>query len=190
LRRISAIGSDRRLHGRPLIPTARRIPAIAALSGRTIVAVESKTWILTGSPANFAVTSELGFTLIGFKERRRRQALEMAAGDRIVFYLTQVSAFAASALIVGELFESREPVWPGKPGSPDQYPWRVPIAPELVLDEADWIPAESMVDDLDHIGKWPREHWKLAFQGQLRTVTPADSARLVERLRLAGGVRA
>jgi hypothetical protein len=160
------------------------------MRGRTIVAVASKTWILTGSPANFAVTRELGFSVIGFKERRRRQALEMEAGDRIVFYITKVSAFAASAVVVGELFEDREPIWPGKPGSPDQYPWRIPIAPELVLDEAEWIPAESMVGELEHIAKWPREHWKLAFQGQLRTITPADSKKLVDRLQLAGAVRA
>jgi hypothetical protein len=154
------------------------------------VAVASKTWILTGSPANFAVTRELGFSVIGFKERRRRQALEMEAGDRIVFYITKVSAFAASAVVAGELFEDREPIWPGKPGSPDQYPWRIPIAPELVLEEAEWIPAESMVGELEHIAKWPREHWKLAFQGQLRTITPADSQKLVDRLQLAGAVRA
>jgi hypothetical protein len=160
------------------------------MRGRTIVAVASKTWILTGSPANFAVTRELGFSVIGFKERRRRQALEMEAGDRIVFYITKVSAFAASAVVVGKLFEDREPIWPGKPGSPDQYPWRIPIAPELVLDEAEWIPAESMVGELEHIAKWPREHWKLAFQGQLRTITPADSKKLVDRLQLAGAVRA
>jgi hypothetical protein len=154
------------------------------------VAVASKTWILTGSPANFAVTRELGFSVIGFKERRRRQALEMEAGDRIVFYITKVPAFAASAVVAGELFEDREPIWPGKPGSPDQYPWRIPIAPELVLEEAEWIPAESMVGELEHIAKWPREHWKLAFQGQLRTITPADSQKLVDRLQLAGAVRA
>lgn len=152
------------------------------------MAVASKTWILTGSPANFAVTRDLGFSVIGFKERRRRQALEMEVGDRIVFYITKVSAFAASALVAGELFEDREPIWPGKPGSPDQYPWRIPIAPELVLDEAEWIPAESLVGELEHIAKWPPEHWKLAFQGQLRTITPADSQLLVDRLQLAGAV--
>jgi hypothetical protein len=46
------------------------------------------TWILTGSPENFAVTRERGFTLIGMKEGRRRQAESMVPGDRIVLYLT------------------------------------------------------------------------------------------------------
>jgi hypothetical protein len=152
--------------------------------------VASKTWILTGSPENFAVTRELGFRLVGAKERRRRQALEMETGDRIVFYLTRVMAFAGSALVDGELFEDRAPLWPGKPGKADPYPWRLPTVPELVLDEPDWIPAASLVGQLEHIGKWPPEHWKLAFQGQLRTVSDADAALLVDRMRSAGAVRA
>ena len=76
----------------------------------------ARTWILTGSPENFAATRAHEFTVIGLKERRRRQALEMETGDRIVFYLTRVMAFAASARIVGELYEDRTPIWPGKPG--------------------------------------------------------------------------
>ncbi len=151
--------------------------------------VPNKTWILTGSPENFAVTRELGFEVIGCKERRRRQALEMEPGDRIVFYLTRVMAFAASAHITGPLFEDRTPLWPGKPGAADPYPWRLPTTAELVLEQPDWVPAESLVDELEHIGKWPRDHWKLAFQGQLRTVSEADAALLVDRLRSAGGVR-
>ncbi|MEA2298545.1 MAG: hypothetical protein QOF77_1481 [Solirubrobacteraceae bacterium] len=149
----------------------------------------TKTWILTGSPENFAVTREHDFRLIGCKERRRRQALEMEPGDRIVFYLTRVMAFAASAQVTGELFEDRTPLWPGKPGAADLYPWRLPTVPEIVLDEGGWVPAESLVDELEHIGKWPREHWKLAFQGQLRTVSTADAALLVDRMRAAGAVR-
>ena len=152
--------------------------------------VASKTWILTGSPENFAVTRELDFRVVGAKERRRRQALEMQPGDRIVFYLTRVMAFAASARVTGELFEDRTPVWPGKPGAADAYPWRLPTAPEIVLEQADWVPAVTLVDELEHIGKWPREHWKLAFQGQLRTVSPADAALLVERMRGPSVVRA
>ena len=37
----------------------------------------SATWILTGSPENYETTRELGFTLIGMKERRRRMAESM-----------------------------------------------------------------------------------------------------------------
>jgi hypothetical protein len=145
------------------------------------------TWILTGSPENFAATREHGFRLIGMKERRRNQALAMETGDRIVFYLTRVGRFAGSARISGGLFEDRTPVWPGKPGNPDAYPWRFATEPEVVLDDDEWVPAEEM-RDLEHVRKWPPEHWKLAFQGQLRPVTEADAGLLLDRMRAAAGV--
>ncbi len=151
---------------------------------------ESRTWILTGSPDNYAVTRERGFSVIGMKERRRLQAQEMHPGDRIILYLTKVMAFAGSITLTGELYEDREPIWPGKPGNPDPYPWRFACEPELILDEGSWLPAESVKDELEHIRKWPAEHWKLAFQGQLRTVSPADAELLMRRLREAAGVPA
>jgi hypothetical protein len=150
--------------------------------------VSVRTWILTGSPENFAATRAHGFSVIGMKERRRRQALEIEPGERIVFYLTGVMAFAASALIAGELYEDRTPLWPGKAKNRDPYPWRFPLGPEWILPQEAWIPAESLVDELEHIGKWPREHWKLAFQGQLRTVSEADAELLEQRLAAAAAV--
>lgn len=139
-----------------------------------------KTWILTGSPENHAVTRERGFALIGMKERRRNQALEMDAGDRIVLYATRVMAFAGSLRLTSEMFEDRTPVWPGKPGKADPYPWRFEAEPEIVLPEDAWLPAESVKDALEHIAKWPPEHWKLAFQGQLRTVSEHDARLLLD----------
>jgi hypothetical protein len=152
--------------------------------------VPARTWILTGSPENFAATRAHDFGVIGLKERRRRQALEIETGDWLVFYLTRVMAFAASARVAGQLYEDRTRIWPGKPGKADPYPWRFPIEPEWVLDESAWIGAETLVDELEHIGKWPREHWKLAFQGQLRVVGDADAELLCARLADAVGVRA
>ena len=140
------------------------------------------TWILTASPANHAATAARGFSVIGVKERNRNRALEIAAGDRIVLYLTKVMAFAGSIRVTGALFESREAVWPGKPGRADAYPWRFPTEPEIVLEEAAWVPAEALVDELHHIAKWPREHYKLAFQGQLRTVDDHDATVLTDRM--------
>ena len=151
-------------------------------------AVGERTWILTGSPENYAVTRELGFTLIGMKERRRRMAEAMLPGDRIVLYLTRVKAFAGSMRLVSDMFEDRTPVWPGKPGNPDPYPWRFEAEPELVLDE--FLPAEDVAAELEHVRKWPAEHWHLAFQGQLRVVGDADAELLRDRISSAVGVPA
>jgi hypothetical protein len=148
----------------------------------------AKTWVLTGSLDNFRATREHGFRVIGAKEGRRRMAEQIESGDRIVFYLTRVKAFAAIVRVTGPMFEDRTPVWPGKPGKVDPYPWRFETEPEIVLEEDDFVPAVEFVGDLEHIAKWPAEHWHLAFQGQLRTVSDAD-AKLLER-RIREGARA
>jgi hypothetical protein len=149
-----------------------------------------RTWILTGSQENFEATRDRDFTVIGMKERRLRMAQAMEPGDRIVLYLTKVMRFAAAVRLTSEMFEDRTKVWPGKPGKADAYPWRFETEPELVLDEGEWVPAEDLRHDLEHVRKWPSEHWTLAFQGQLRTVSDADAALLMERMRAAAGVPA
>jgi predicted RNA-binding protein len=144
-----------------------------------------KTWILTGSVDNFRASREHGFRLIGAKQGRRRMAEQIERGDRIVFYVTGVQAFGGIVRVTGEMYEDREKVWPGKAGKPEKYPWRFATEPEVVLDEEDFVPAEGLAPELEHVRKWPAEHWQLAFQGQLRTVSDADARLLERRIRAA-----
>ena len=145
----------------------------------------AKTWILTGSLDNFRATREHGFTVIGAKEGRRRMAEQIEPDDRIVLYVTGVQAFGAILRVTGEMYEDRAKIWPGKPGKADPYPWRFTTEPELVLDEAGFVPAVELAGELDHVRKWPAAHWQLAFQGQLRTVSTGDSELIERRLRQA-----
>ena len=158
------------------------------------------TWVLTGGIENFRINVERGFDVIGFKERRRNQALEFEPGDEIVFYVTKYSgddgepagqAFGAIARVTSEMFEDRAPIWPqGKKKGPEDYPWRVEAEPVLVLAESEFVPVESLVDELEHVRRWPAEHWHLAFQGQLRTISDADAALVRERMQAAAGAPA
>ena len=108
--------------------------------------------------------------MIGVKERNRPRALQIEPGDRIVLYLTKVMSFAGSILVTGDIYEDRKP--------------------EIVLKEDQWVPAETLATKLDHIKKWPAEHWKLAFQGQLRTVSEKDAKLLLKRMSAAADVQA
>ena len=149
------------------------------------------TWILTGDLTNFRINVERGFDVIGFKERRRNQAAEFEPGDEIVFYVTGVQAFGGIALVRSEMFEDRSPIWPqGKKKRPEDYPWRVEAEPVVVLDEDAFVPAESLLGVLEHLRKWPEEHWHLAFQGQLRTVSVADAKLLRNRIETAAAASA
>jgi predicted RNA-binding protein len=141
-----------------------------------------QNWILTGSPENYEATKARHFAVVGLKERNRNRALQIERGDRIVLYITRVMAFAGSVRVEGELYEDRSKIWPGKPGKADSYPWRFETSPEVVLEQSEWVPASSLVDKLEHIGKWPREHWRLAFQGQIRPVSERDARILLDRM--------
>lgn len=140
------------------------------------------SWILTGSLENFRINVKRGFDVIGFKERRRRQAEEFEPGDEIFFYVTGVQAFGGIARVKSEMFEDRTPIWPGKKGKNEAYPWRVETEPVVILPEEDFVPAESLVTELEHVRKWPPDHWHLAFQGQLRAIGETDARLLRERL--------
>ena len=146
---------------------------------------EATTWILTSSPDNHAATRELGFSVIGIKERNRKRAERIEPGDRIVLYLTKEMTFGGSIIVTSGMFEDRTPIWPGKPGNPDPYPWRFETKPEIELSPDDHVPAEELKDDLEHIRKWPPEHWKLAFQGQIREVGEGDAELLLDAMRSA-----
>jgi predicted RNA-binding protein len=154
------------------------------------VADTAKSWILTGSLENFRINVERGFDVIGFKERRRRQAEEFEPGDQVFFYVTGVQAFGGLARVRSEMFEDHSRIWPGKKGKPEIYPWRVEAEPILVLAEQDFVPAEELATELEHVRKWPPDHWHLAFQGQLRTISEADAALLRETLSSRTAARA
>jgi len=146
---------------------------------------EATTWVLTSSPDNHTATRETGFSVIGLKERNRKRAERIEPGDRIVLYLTKEMTFGGSIIVTGDMFEDRAKIWPGKPGNPDPYPWRFPTEPEVVLTPDQHVPAERLKDTMAHIQKWPADHWKLAFQGQIREVTNADAKLLLKSLRAA-----
>jgi len=151
----------------------------------------AKTWILTGGIENFRIYVERDFDVIGFKERRVRQAEQFEPGDEVIFYVTGVQAFGGIARVTTPMFEDREPIWPqGKKKYPEPYPWRVEAEPVEILSEDAFVAAESLVGKLEHIGKWPAEHWQLAFQGQLRTIIEKDAKLLRARIAKAAKVAA
>ena len=141
------------------------------------------TWILTGSPENYAATARARLPPDrdeGAAPAARRS--RWSPGDRIVLYLTKVKAFAAAIRLTGELFEDRDAgvARQARHGRPVSRGASSP-SPSSCWSEAAWLPAEAVKDDLEHIRKWPAEHWTLAFQGQLRTISEHDAGRPARR---------
>ena len=133
-------------------------------------------WIIVGSPDNFARTRELGFTIQGMKSRHRKKAEKMKPGDKIVWYLTGVKAFGGIATITSPYFEGHHRIW--QSGDPkkeaEDYPFRVNIKPDVVLDQPEWAPAEPIARQMTYVSKWPASNWTLAFQGNVHSIDRSD----------------
>ena len=131
------------------------------------------------SPARRRTTpprAEHGYRVIGLKERNRNRALEIVPGDRIVLYLTRIMAFAASIRVTGELYEDREKIWPGQARQP---PTRTRGAsrrsPSSCCRRTSGCAPRRSSTSSSTSASGRREHWKLAFQGQIRAVSEHDA---------------
>ena len=137
---------------------------------------EAKYWIVVGSIENVRGTAELGFTVQGVKSRHRKKAERMRPGDKLVYYLTGVKAFAGIATVESPYFESHERIWAS--GDPkkaaEDYPFRVEISPDLILQEEDVVPAEGVALRMAYVAKWPADNWTLAFQGNVHEIGEDD----------------
>src|SRR5918998_1059658 len=103
-------------------------------------------WVIVSSLDNWYRTAEHGFTVQGMKSRHRKKAERMQPGDQIAYYVTGVKAFAGVATITSAYYEDHEPIWTSsnKRKADEDYPYRVRITPDIVLDEADFVPAEGI----------------------------------------------
>jgi len=137
-------------------------------------------WCLVTSPDNIAKTRALGFTLQGIKKAHRKKAEKMQPGDRIVLYATGRQAFAFTATITSPYFEDHAPIWTSDKAGED-YPFRFEITPNVVLDEEDFVPAALLVEQMEYARKWPPQHWRLAFQGNVHPL-PEHDFTLIEEM--------
>jgi predicted RNA-binding protein len=135
----------------------------------------SQYWMVVSSPDNFRKTRELGFTIQGLKSRHRRRVETMRVGDRVLYYVTGRMAFAATVTVASPMYEDHTPIWRSARRDED-YPWRVHIRADVLLEDTDWIPAKELAYRLDYVRKWPPEHWTLAFQGHIHALPRNDFA--------------
>src|SRR5260221_12422998 len=97
------------------------------------------SWMVVGSPDNFARTRDLGFSVQGFKSRQRRKVLEqMHPGDNLVYYVSKAQAFGATARVESGGYGDPQIIWQSKPGG--GQPRRVKRSPRRVPDQGDWVP--------------------------------------------------
>jgi hypothetical protein len=130
---------------------------------------------------NFRITRDLGFTIQGLKAQHRRKIQRIEPGDRILYYVYGIRRFAATATATSSYFEDSSPIWQNE-GSSD-WPYRLRIKPEVVLEEHQYIDANQLAPRLEYIRRWPPEEWYLAFQGNLHLLPKGDFLLIEEEMK-------
>jgi hypothetical protein len=141
----------------------------------------SQYWMIVSSPDNFTRTREHGFSIQGIKSRHKNRVASMRSGDRILYYITGRMGFAAPATITSPMYEDHTPIWRTDRREED-YPWRVHIRLDQLLEEPEWVQAKEIAYRLEYVKKWPPEHWTLAFQGHLHQLPRADFGLLEDEI--------
>ena len=143
-------------------------------------------WMINCNEQNFDITRNLQFTSQGLKAEYRRKVQRVEPDDRIVFYVTGIRAFTATATVTKSYEEVGSSPWV-KEGK-TTWPYRIGISPDVVLDKSQYIDAGMLAYRLEYIRKWSPEDWHLAFQGNLHLLSKSDFFLLeCEMLKLRDG---
>lgn len=138
-------------------------------------------WMVASTLENFRITQSMGFTLQGLMSRQRRKAQRMEPGDRLVYYITGVQRFGATATVTSQCFEDHDPIWKSN-GKPDDYPWRVNVEANAVLEDPSFLDAREIGPRMEYVKRWPPEYWPLAFQGNLHILPKSDFELLEQEM--------
>jgi len=147
-------------------------------------------WIVVGAEENMRIAEARGFDFFGFKSTRRSEASQMKPGDKLIFYLTKIMKFGGLAAVTSDYYEDHAPVFKSEKKPGEDYPFRVRVKPEIVLAPSQYLDVREIAPRLQYTKKWPAEHWRLAFQGNLHQIPEEDYELIVGLMRQAAGVKA
>ncbi len=134
-------------------------------------------WIVVGSEENMRIAEARGFDIFGFKSTRRTEVSRIKPGDKLIFYLTKIMKFGGIAEVASGYFEDHTKVFrSSKPG--EDYPFRVNARPIVILSPDQYLDVKEIAPGLEFTKKWPPEHWRLAFQGNLHEIPESDYERI------------
>ena len=137
--------------------------------------------MVASSLENFHITRDLDFTMQGMMIRQRRKAQRMEPGDRIVYYITGVQRFGATATVTSKCTEDHGSIWKSE-GKADDFPWRVSIKADVALEDEQFLDAREIGPRMEYVRRWPPEHWPLAFQGNLHILPKSDFELLEQEM--------
>ena len=138
-------------------------------------------WMIVSNAQNFRITQELGFTVQGLKLQQRRKLQRVGPGDRVLFYVSGVRRFTATATVTSSYFQEETPIW--DPEGCASWPYRIQIKPEIALEDAQYMDANMLAPRLEYVKRWPPENWYMACQGNLHLLPKSDFILIEEEMK-------
>ena len=138
-------------------------------------------WMVVCNEDNFRITKNLEFTTQGLKSEYRRKVQRVEPGDRLLYYVTGIRCFTATASLTSTYREDQTKVWQNEGSATWLY--RIDIKPEVVLEEHQYINAGLLAHRLDYVRRWPPENWYMAFQGNLHLLPKNDFFIIEEEMK-------
>ena len=130
-------------------------------------------WMVSTTLDDFQITKDRGYSIFGMGSKYRRRAQRMQPDDRMLMYVRQLRKWTGVVSVTSEYFEDRTPIWNvGSRG--ENYPYRVKIRPEIVLNEEDYIDALLLAPRMEYLKRWLPETWPLAFFDTLHLIPQKD----------------
>ncbi len=68
-------------------------------------------WMITSNEENFNITQGLQFVSLGLKSQHRRKVQRVEVGDRVLFYVTGIRRFTATATVTASYEDDHESPW-------------------------------------------------------------------------------
>ncbi len=113
---------------------------------------------------------ENNFKFLGFPARNKKSVEKFNIGDKVIFYVTKISSFAATVEIAGESFYSTKQVWTDEY---DVWPYRVESQKEYAISEEEkMIYIKDIWDNLEFIKN--KQKWGSQVQGSFRKISEHD----------------
>ena len=111
-------------------------------------------WMIVQTEENYEITVERGFDLVGLTKRQRKRAQRMEPEDRILFYISGLRKWAASAYVESECFEDEEIIWQSVSSRIETYPYRAKIRKGISLKPNKYIDGLELGPTLEYIKSW------------------------------------
>lgn len=114
----------------------------------------------------------------------------MQPGDKLIFYLSGIMKFGGVATVKSEMFEDHTKVFGSTKKPQEDYPFRVKTEADIILEPDDYLDVRQLGPAMQYTKKWPAEHWRLAFQGNLHRIPKEDYDMLVGEMQAVTKVAA